>query len=205
MLEDRAVLEDETVFLKPLGALKRSTAVLLAIMLAGCAGLRAPARPILPSPSELQCCWQSQERVRVSIPGEEKSLLAAVAVTPGKLTIVAFDPLGHRLVTLVHAGNTPQTLDAPPGWSEALSHQLLLAIYLHNLKPEQWAFARTGWAVADAGAIRTLSYRGRDRVRLHYAAVGAEVPTDVAARPRRVDYLDHSIQLDILTLSRNQL
>lgn len=186
--------------------LKSSLALtLLVTALAGCAGLGAPARPALPEPGELRCCWQSQEQVRVGTGRESQTLLAAVAVTPGKLTLVAFDSLGRQLVTLVHEGGEARTLAAPPGWSNEMSRQLLLAVYLHNLAPHQWRFDDPHWVVTQAGTTRTLSHRKRDMVRLHYAVIEPEAATEVTAAPRRIDYVGRDITLDIVTLSRTEL
>ncbi|MFA5631147.1 MAG: DUF3261 domain-containing protein [Porticoccaceae bacterium] len=182
-------------------------AFVLAAAIGGCAGpgaLPRHAQPPLPAPAGLPCCWQSQEQVHVSAQGADQTLLAAVAVTPGKLTLVAFDGLGRRLVTVVHTGGEPQTLDAPPGWSAELSHQLLLAIYLHNLALDQWRFDDPGWSVVEATAresrIRSLRYGKRELVRLSYAT-----PGDGGDSARDVEYIGRDIRLGILTLSRADL
>ena len=173
-------------------------------LLSGCAALGTP-QSSLPPPSALPCCWQSQERVQVSTGEEEHTFLAALAVSPQALTVVVLDDLGRRLLTLVHDGVAVTTLDAPPGWPERLSSQLLLAIYLHQLAPEQWLQPSGDWSVSDAGGSRTLLYRGKEHVRLHYAAVGVTVPVEPFAQPRRIDFVGQEVQIHVVTLSHDPL
>lgn len=175
------------------------------MLLTGCASFWSSAPSTLPPPSALPCCWQAQERVQVSAQGEEHTFLAALAVDPDTLTVVVLDDLGRRLLTLIHDGGHLKVLDAPPGWPESLSQQLLLAVYLHHLTPEQWTRSTENWSVVEAGSRRTLLYRARERVTLHYAAVGATVAVAPFARPRRIEFVGQEVQINVVTLSRDAL
>lgn len=177
---------------------------LAACLLSGCAVLGKSHSP-LPPPGALSCCWQSQERVIVTAGEDEHTFLAVLAASPQTLTVVVLDDLGRRLLTLVHDDSTVTVLDAPPGWPERLSTQLLLAIYLHQLAPGQWRQSGDDWSVREAGASRTLLYRGKEHVRLHYAAVGAAVPVEPFARPRRIDFVGQDVQIHVVTLSHDPL
>lgn len=171
--------------------------------LAGCSALTGAARLAklpLPDPVTLPCCWQSQEQVRVSTADGELNLGAAVAVRDGTLTVVILDPVGRRLVTLVQGAGETQALDAPPTWSTALSHQLLLTVYLHHLTAEQWRFGDPGWRLAEDSSHKSLIYRGRELVRLDYLQEGTDEPFD-----RAVNFSGQGINLRIGTLSRTTL
>ena len=182
--------------------MKRLALLLLAVLASGCATWGAPGRLAqlaLPAPQQLDCCWQSRERVQITTPGETLTLDAAVALTSGPLTLVAFDGLGRRLVALSHSGGAPQTLQAPAGWSTALSHQLLLALYLHHLAPAAWQFADPDWSVTAEDDLRVLRHRGRELVRLRYLA------QDSAQAGREIDYIGQDIRLSVHSLSRTEL
>lgn len=175
------------------------------MLITGCAALRVPPSSALPPPSALPCCWQSQERVRITAGSEEHTFLAALSVSPAGLTVVVLDELGRRLLTLVHDGGRPQTLEAPPGWPEHLSQSLLLALYLHHLTPQQWQHSSRHWSAVEVGSSRILHYRGQERVRLHYAAISATVPVEPFAHPRRVDFPGHDLQINVVTVSKDEL
>ncbi len=177
--------------------------LLFGALAGGCGALDGPARLAglpLPDPATLPCCWQSQEQVWVSTADGELNLGAAVAVRGGTLTVVVLDPMGRRLVTLIQGAGDVQTLDAPPAWSGALSHQLLLAIYLHHLTAEQWRLGDPAWSLAADSGHKSLAYRGRELVRLDYLEEGTQEPFD-----RAVEFRGQGISLRIGTLSRTAL
>jgi hypothetical protein len=154
----------------------------------------------LPSPEALQCCWQSEESVRITTPQHTLRVSAAVAVTPGKLVVVILDGIGRPLVSLSHEGGEPRTLGAPSDWSPSLTRQLLLAVYLHRLDSQQWHFDNPGWSLDVTANGRSLRYRGRELVRLRYPVEEPEV-----GNPREVEYIGQGIHLAIHDLTRTAL
>lgn len=181
--------------------MKRLALLVLIAFASGCA-TTAPqrlAQLALPAPQQLDCCWQSRERVQIAADGKTLTLDAAVALTPGQLTLVAFDGLGRRLVALSHTGGTPHTLQAPPGWSAVLSHQLLLALYLHHLPLPAWEFAGPDWTVSEENNHRVLRRRGQELVRLRY------LTAEATENGREIDYIGQNMLLTVHSLSRNAL
>lgn len=179
--------------------LNRAIAIVLLAMLAGCGSLGGAhlAQLDLPTPEQLPCCWQSQERVSVTTPEEELELMTAIARTPGKLAVVVLDALGRRLLTLEQAGAGLQTLGAPASWSPDLSRQIVLAVYLHHLPDGQWQFRQSGWSVRRDDAARLLAYRERTQLRLDYLDEGGD-----SGRPRLLTMPGQDVSLRIVTLSR---
>lgn len=152
----------------------------------------------LPNPEALTCCWQSVEQVRVSTPDSERDFTVAVAYDEEKLTVVVLDILGRRLVTIIHDGGEPRTLDAPARWPAALSRKILVAIYMHHLTPEQWQLESPDWVIRENSTHKSLTYRGREQVRLDYLS-------DSSSFDRVLTYSGRDIRLHIRTLSRTML
>jgi hypothetical protein len=179
--------------------LNRASAIILFAVLAGCGSLGGTrlAQLALPTPEQLPCCWQSQERVRVTTPEGELELMTAIARTPGKLAVVVLDSLGRRLLTLEQAGAGLQDSGRPASWSPDLSRQIVLAVYLHHLPDGQWQFQQPGWTVQRDGAGKLLAYRERTQLRLDYLDEGGD-----SGRPRRLTLPGQDVSLHIVTLSR---
>ena len=180
----------------------RTGALLLLLFLGGCIIVidTETAAPPIPPPSSLQCCWQSEELVRVGYAEGELLLHSIAALQADQLTLVILDSLGHRRLTLSYDGSSIQALSAPPGWDVRFNHYLLLAIFLHHSTTALWVTGSSGWTVSQQGQQKSLLYRGKTRVTLDYS----HSENNLASK-RTVRFADYPLTLEVTTLSRSPL
>ncbi|MCB1669208.1 MAG: DUF3261 domain-containing protein [Pseudomonadales bacterium] len=172
------------------------------------------ATPPLPGSNQLACCWQAQESLEITFHDKQFQLNAVVAVDTQmnakkrqqKLTLVLFNPLGQRILTIVQQEQEISTLVSPQ-LKDPLPAELLLAgVHLAYSNDSAWSEIgpknRTGWSMntthTESGDVeKVLSYRSRPII---------SMVTTPNAQSRRILYFaDHNAVIKITTLTRNPL
>ncbi len=133
------------------------------------------------------------------LPDQRLELQAAVALLEDGITVVILDSMGRRVVTLEQTASGLRTDSSLPKWNTAMSHLLMVALYLHHLDLDTanpvWPVSTPGWSVAADAGERTLRFRDRMRMQLQY------LPGD----SRRISVTGRELQLIIETVQRSLL
>lgn len=166
-----------------------------AVLLASCATPRSGGGIPLPAPQVVACCWQSQERVDVTLDGGTQTLLSAIERRDDQMTVAMLSPLGQPLVLFRHDHAGVQTLNAPQGWNPILNELILAAIYLHHHPDREWRANNTNWTIERDKHSRALHHKGKIVVLIKY-------PENGTSSQRTVHYPEHAVQLTVTTLNR---
>lgn len=150
-------------------------ALVLAVALGGCASAPpappVPAIPPLLDGAALGGARASSQVVRSAFADRELTLLAAVQVDAGVVSVVGVDTLGRRVFAVSYDGQRV-TAEADPMVPAGFSPEHLLAdveLALWPLKALQAAYAGTEWSVAEPYAgTRRLRRDGRLVAEVHY-------------------------------------
>lgn len=155
----------------------------------------------LPDSSALPCCWQSHESLRVDYRDQRQQLTAVTAMQSNGLTLIVFDPLGRRLLTVTQQGSKiaksvlDNTAGLPVEW-------LLPAIYLSFMDRQRWALDQSPWRVGEQEQRLILYFRQRPAVSV-LGFTDGDLPQ--AGKQRIIRFPDHQFVLRITTLSSKAL
>ncbi|MBQ0712022.1 MAG: DUF3261 domain-containing protein [Porticoccus sp.] len=175
------------------------------IYLLGCesTGRRTDAEKLpLPEVAALACCWQSLERLDVTIDGNQMMLSSATAVTKDKLTVVILDPLGRRWMTITQRNGEIEIDQSPEVNVKLPVKWLILGIYLRNMTGNDWRFPGSNWVVERRGEQRLLKLGSKVQIRLIEDNKNSENQYDSLVELR---YLELNLVVKITTLSRQFL
>lgn len=150
----------------------------------------------LPDSSELPCCWQSQESLEIDFRNQRHQLSSVMAVEKTGLTLIVFDPLGRKLLTVTQHGAEvkKQVLQAA---DELPVHWLLPAIYLAHMNRQRWSMDQSPWSVDEQDSRLVLSFRQRPTVVVEGYTDG-DLPR--TGNQRVVRFVEHGLTLNITTL-----
>lgn len=121
--------------------------LILTLTLQGCASQERVAKleqlP-LPETEAGHCCWQVLQSLQINSDDQSISLQAALALTDNKLSMVIFDNLGRRLITLTN-DNGQLKVDQSADISTDIPARLLMAsAYLAYWPKNRWLDALKG-------------------------------------------------------------
>lgn len=155
----------------------------------------------LPDSSELPCCWQSQESIEIDYRNERQQLTSVLAVEKAGLTLIVFDPLGRKLLTVKQQGAEIEKqllqgpVDLPVEW-------LLPAVYLTHMNRQRWPASQSPWSIGQQGDNLVLYFRQLPSVVVQGYTDGS-VPH--AGNRRVVSFVEHGLTLTITTLVSEEL
>ncbi|MGI9287726.1 MAG: DUF3261 domain-containing protein [Pseudomonadales bacterium] len=150
----------------------------------------------LPDSSELPCCWQSQESLEVDYRDELYQLTSVMAVEKRGLTLIVFDPLGRKLLSVTQHGSEIEkqlftdSAELPVQW-------LLPAVYLAHMNQQRWSTDQSPWSVGEQDSRLVLYFRQRPTVMVQGFTDG-DLPQ--AGHQRVVRFIEHGLTLTITTL-----
>lgn len=144
--------------------MRYSVIILITLLIACSLSPRVEHGSELPNVSQLGCCWQATESLKISFQEREFNTLTVTAVTHDGLTLVMLDPLHQRLLTITQRGQEVMVDLALDAGRDLPVKLLLLGIYLRNLNANDWVF--TNWQVEKNGNVKTLSKSGKATIRL---------------------------------------
>lgn len=177
--------------------------IIVVFGLLGCESIRHQtnkANLSLPNPSALPCCWQTMERLDVTIDEQQVILSSVTVVEKGRLTVVILDPIGQRWVTVTQE-NSELKIDQSPEIEATLPVEwLVLGIYLRNLPDPGWAFPDSNWAVERGGQKAILLQNGQPKIELKEKTISNQNKSFV-----ELQYLDLDLRVEIFMLSRQGL
>lgn len=186
------------------GAIKRLPKTRLAVLAAAgvsvsCATGLPPSPPLpLPSPTSLDCCWQSEESVNLQHSDRSITAHAIVVRKPENLRLVLMTPLGLPLLDVEHDQQniTIHQNDIP--LAEQLIRHILFSIYFSHLPPGYWLQNLTAeCGFSSSPSSRTMHCFG--------APLISWQQLDQGNHPAyRVEFRDET-RIDIQTLSRTRL
>lgn len=110
----------------------------------------------LPPLAALGCCWQSEERVTLHHEDRKFVFLTIIARQPHLLTVVVFDGLGHRQLTVTRDDNGTRLLTEPTNWDSRISNMMLVGIFLHHHATGPWLDGDSELGVTRTGQRKVL-------------------------------------------------
>jgi hypothetical protein len=152
----------------------------LMLLASGCTTRQVQTLTSLPLPADQSgnCCWQALQQLEIHYDKQTYKLTGALAQTREGVTLVLFDPLGRRLLSISKQGDKLNTYRSPE-LPEGLPERFLLASSMLVWWPlADWraALAVDGnWQVAATGAERSLLYRGKPVIHAHYSPASVAV------------------------------
>ena len=179
-------------------------------LLSGCANLPAQQNlTSLPLPTQGPCCWQALQTLNITYQQKTYTLNAALANSAQGLSLVLFDPLGRRMLSLVRQPNGHINSYRAPELPSTIPEHFLLASSLLVWWPMADWQALLGqsspWQLAIQGQSRVLSYRGKPIMRAQYPAntsaltQGINAAVATANTPVTLQHLQQPLQLRITT------
>lgn len=163
----------------------------LALLASGCATRQVQTLASLPLPADASgnCCWQALQQLEIHYGTQTYKLTGALAQTREGVTLVLFDPLGRRLLSINKQGDKLNTYRAPE-LPEALPERFLLASSMLVWWPlADWQAtlaSDSSWQITATQAERRLLYRGKPIIHASYTSpsmaaiegMTSKVPTD---------------------------
>jgi len=146
----------------------------LSLLASGCATRQVQTLASLPLPADQSsnCCWQALQQLEIHYGKQTYKLTGALAQTRTGVTLVLFDPLGRRLLSINKQGGSFNTYRSPE-LPEGLPEHFLLASSMMvwwPLADWQAALAQDGkWQIDASREERRLLYRGKPVIRARYA------------------------------------
>jgi len=161
-------------------AARRCLGLLLAVGLAGCAALPAPAPeaapavelPPLLAPATLGASRDAQQILRAAFGEHEVVLRSVVHTTPDQIEMVILTALGQRAIS-VNWNGKDWKVETAPMVPDTLRPESLLAdlqLALWPLAALQAAYHPAGWEVTEpGGGVRRLRHDGKLIAEVDYA------------------------------------
>ena len=152
----------------------------LVLLASGCATRQVQTLASLPLPANQSgnCCWQALQQLEIHYDQHTYKLTGALAQTRAGVTLVLFDPLGRRLLSIDNQGDNFNTYRSPE-LPEGLPERFLLAssmLVWWPLADWQAALASNGnWQITASDEQRILSYRGKPVIRASYSSASMTV------------------------------
>lgn len=165
---------------------------LLVLLASGCVTRQVQTLADLPLPADSNgnCCWQAFQKLDIRYGKQVYKLTGALAQTREGVTLVLFDPLGRRLLSINKQGNKLNTYRSPE-LPQGLPERFLLASSMLVWWPlADWQatlatdpnWQVTNSQVTNSKSERRLLYRGKPIISASYSLASVAVTTGMTNR-----------------------